>query len=220
MDVVSTSRTAAPLIVSLSGLAPGAPLAAAVGLVDALDARRVPVTLLAGPRPHPEVAAWVAARRRVGDAVLLHGTRERPQGRRPYRRLPAHEAGLRLAGALRAVEAAGAGVDGFAAPGWAVSPGTRRALAAAGLDVLLDGAGVHRLGADGTAVASRTDRGLVHVRLDALDAGRAGRAVDRALALGAVPGTAPSLLPARPAPARGRRGAAPRPDPEHWSITA
>ena len=63
------------LIVSVSGLGPGAPLTAAVALADALDARRVPATWLIGPQPHPEVAAWATARRRVGDAVLLHGTR-------------------------------------------------------------------------------------------------------------------------------------------------
>ena len=90
---------------------------AAVALADALDARRVPATWLIGPQPHPEVAAWATARRRVGDAVLLHGTRTDVGAGRPYRRLPAHEAGLRLAGALRSRDVLGLAVDGFARPG-------------------------------------------------------------------------------------------------------
>ena len=109
------------LIVSVSGLGPGAPLTAAVALADALDARRVPATWLVGPQPHPEVAAWATARRRVGDAVLLHGTRTEVGAGRPYRRLPAHEAGLRLAAALRSRDVLGLAVDGFAAPGWSTS---------------------------------------------------------------------------------------------------
>jgi uncharacterized protein len=141
------------LLVSLSGLGPGAPLADTVRLCDLLDARRVPLTLLVGPRPHPEVAAYAAARRGAGDTVLLHGTREAHDGGRPYRRLPVLEARLRLAGALRSAEVLGLAVDGFAAPGWSVSDGTRRALAEAGLDLLLDDDGVHRLGPDGVPTA-------------------------------------------------------------------
>lgn len=213
---------------TLAGLTPGAPLAAATALADALDARRVPLTLLAAPRPHPEVAAWVGARRRAGDAVLLYGTRPEPGTGRPYRRLPAHEAGLRLAGALRAVEACsrdvpGAGLDGFAAPGWDCSEGVRRALAAAGLDLLVDDDGVHRLGPDGLPRRShRAPRGLVHVRGTVAEGGphttEVVRLVDRALAAGALPTTASALPAPRRAPAVTTR--ADVPDPEHWSITA
>jgi len=147
------------LLVTLAGLTPGAPLLGAVALADALDARRVPLTLLVGPRPHPEVADWTRARRRVGDALLLHGTRADPARGTPYRRLPEHEASLRLAGALRSAEALGLDVDGFAAPGWAASPGVRRARAAAGLDLGVDEDGVHRL--DGRGVAAAACRGRV-----------------------------------------------------------
>jgi hypothetical protein len=229
------------LIVTVSGLLPGAPLDAAVGLADALDARRVPLTLLVGPRPHPEVAAWATARRRVGDAVLLHGTRETAETC-PYRRLPAHEAGLRLAGALRTRDALGPAVDGFAAPGWALSSGARAALAAAGLLFCVDDDGAHRLaapgehGVGGTVAASRrgpvTGPGapgrrrprrfgapvadLVHITLSMPRDGHvAGGLVDRALAAGATPAAATDLL-ARATPAR-RPGT---PDPEQWSITA
>jgi uncharacterized protein len=181
MGAVSAPAAPPPLLlVSVAGLVPGAPLDAAVALADPLDARRVPLTVLVGPRPHPEVVAWATARRGVGDAVLLHGTRplpggapergggpadrrpehrrpdrRRPERRRPYRRLPAHEAGLRLAAALRTRDALGLPVDGFAAPGWSTSSGVRAALAAAGVRLCLDDTGVHRLGPDGVPVVSR-----------------------------------------------------------------
>ncbi|MDD7940671.1 DUF2334 domain-containing protein [Actinomycetospora lutea] len=240
---------AARLLVSVSGLAPGAPLDGAVALADALDARRVPATWLVGPRPHPEVAAWATARRRVGDVVLLHGTRPETGGgakrsgehtdrgaaapeardRRPYRRLPAHEAGLRLTAALRSRDALGLAVDGFAAPGWAVSAGTRAALAAADLGLLVDDAGVHRLGADGAPVRSwrgpvcgaeprrrRGDPQLVHLALPVgAPLAAAGALVDAALADGATPLGAGELVPRR-GPRRPRVAG----DPEHWSITA
>lgn len=226
--------TAPSLIVTVSGLAPGAPLDAAVALADALDARRVPLTLLVGPRPHPEVAAWATARRGVGDAVLLHGTRADPDpGRRPYRRLPAHEAGLRLAGALRARDALGLAVDGFAAPGWALSPGMRSALVAARLPLCVDDSGVHRLAASGEPAASRhgpvTGPGapvarprrpspdLVHLALTVRDAGVAGGLADRVLDLGATPAAATGVLARVPSRTPRRAGIQ---DPEHWSITA
>ncbi|MFC5137182.1 DUF2334 domain-containing protein [Actinomycetospora rhizophila] len=213
------------LIVSVSGLGPGAPLDGAVALADALDARRVPATWLVGPRPHPEVAAWATARRRVGDVVLLHGTRPESGAGRPYRRLPAHEAGLRLTAALRSRDALGLAVDGFAAPGWAVSAGTRAALAAADLGLLVDDTGVHRLGPYGAPVRSwrgpvggaepRRRRGapdLVHL---ALPVGAPLALVDAALAGGATPLGAGELVPRR-GPRRPRVAG----DPEHWSITA
>jgi uncharacterized protein len=225
------------LIVSVSGLGPGAPLTAAVALADALDARRVPATWLIGPQPHPEVAAWATARRRVGDAVLLHGTRTDVGAGRPYRRLPAHEAGLRLAAALRSRDVLGLAVDGFAAPGWSTSAGTRTALATAGVRLVLDDAGVHRLGAGGAPTTSwrgpvtgpevgaprrgrpvrrRTEPGLVHLALHAATpAATAGALVDDALAGGATPLGAGELVWRR---APRRAGAAG--DPEDWSITA
>ncbi|MEJ2869778.1 DUF2334 domain-containing protein [Actinomycetospora sp. OC33-EN08] len=233
----------ARLLVSVTGLAPGAPLGAAVGLCDALDARRVPLTLLVGPRPHPEVTAFAAARRRAGDAVLLHGFRSVHDDARPYRRLPLLEARLRLAGASRSSEALGLAVDGFAAPGWTASPGTRRALAETGLDLLLDDAGVHRLGPLGvptTSVAGpvtepgRTERSslrtrltrtrrpepaaaLLHLTLGAVqDPGALLAAVDAALAAGALPTAATDLVGRR----ANRRTADGSVDPELWSTTA
>ena len=228
------------LLVSVTGLAPGAPLAAAVALCDALDARRVPLTLLAGPRPHPEVAAFAAARRRAGDSVLLHGFRSVHDEPRPYRRLPVLEARLRLAGAARSAEALGLGVDGFAAPGWAVSPGTRRALAEAGLDLVLDDAGVHRLDAAGVPTSSLAGpvggaagpgprRRLVvrtrptavpalhHLTVDVTGPTDALlRAVDVALAGGELPAAATDLVGRR----RTRRTTDGGLDPELWSTTA
>lgn len=225
------------LIVSVSGLGPGAPLTAAVALADALDARRVPATWLIGPQPHPEVAAWATARRRVGDAVLLHGTRTEVGPGRPYRRLPAHEAGLRLAAALRSRDVLGPAVDGFAAPGWSTSDGIRTALAAAGVGLVLDDAGVHRLGADGAPATSwrgpvtgpgvgvprrvrptrgRAEPGLVHLALHAgTPAAAAGALVDDALVAGATPLGAGELVGRRAPRRAGATG-----DPEGWSITA
>jgi predicted deacetylase len=230
------------LLVSLSGLGPGAPLAAAADCCDALDARRVPLTLLVGPRPHPEVAAFAAARRRAGDAVLMLGFRSVHDDARPYRRLPVLEARLRLAGATRSAEALGLEPDGFAAPGWSVSEGTRRALAEAGLGLLLDDSGVHRLGRDGVPTAGLTGpvvrprepapsfRGLVRTRrrpaepalrhltvevataVDALVA-----AVDVALADGAVPAVPTGLVGPAHRPSRRAGGAL---DPELWPTTA
>lgn len=225
------------LVVTLSGLAPGAPLDTAVRLADALDARRVPLTLLAGARPHPDVVAWARARRRAGDAVLLLGASDRP-----WPRLPHHEAGLRLAAALRVCDAVGLDVDGFAAPGWAVSTGVRTALVASGVDLLVDDAGVHRLGDDGAPGASTS--GPVTIARDRLPRRRRGPrpglrraagalrhragttdpttvgalldAVDDDLAAGAVPCPAPALVVAR-RPVRSPRDLG---DPELWSITA
>jgi uncharacterized protein len=237
----SRSSPAPPrLLVSASGLAPGAPLVAAVRLCDALDARRVPLTLLVGPRPHPEVAAFAAARRRAGDTVLMRGTREAHDGDRPYRRLPVLEARLRLAGATRSAETLGLDVDGFAAPGWSVSDGTRRALAEAGLDLLLDDAGVHRLGPDGVPTAGVTGpvvrpglpgpafAGLRRRALDPALRHLAGDvsdptddvllgAIDAVLASGAVPVGAGELVGRARRPRRSADGSV---DPERWSTTA
>lgn len=242
LQTPGSSSAALRLLVSLSGLGPGAPLADAVRLCDALDARRVPLTLLVGPRPHPEVAAFADARRRAGDTVLLRGTREAHDGGRPYRRLPVLEARLRLAGAIRSAEVLGLGVDGFAAPGWSVSDGTRRALAGAGLDLLLDDAGVHRLGPDGVPTAGvagpvvrpgepapsfpavrrarRRDPepGMRHLTVDAATGTDALlAAVDGALADGVVPTAAAGLVGRVPRPRRPAGGSV---DPELWSTTA
>lgn len=229
-------------MVTLDAIDPGTPLDAARRLADELDARRVPLTLLVGPRPHPEVALWAAARRRAGDAALLHGTGD------PRRtdRSPAHEAGLRLAGALRSRDALGLPVDGFAAPGWTVAKGVRQALPAASpvLSLLVDADGVHRLTADATATGScrgavthpgrpatrpsravrlgaayRRERAagtLVHLTTAAnRDHAALLAAVDAALDAGAVPATPAALVRAGRAVRRDRGH-----DPEHWSITA
>ena len=208
---------------------PGDPLAAAVALADALDTRRVPLTLLVGPRPHPDVADWVRARRRVGDAVLVAGT---GPGAVPDHRLPEHEARLRLTATSRTLDAHGVAVDGFAAPGGAVSGGVRRALVPAGLDLLLDADGVHRLDAAGERVASWFDEaaGGPTTRLRpwrrrppragdllGVDGGCAGAlaSADAALDRGHVPVTASGLARVRSTARPTRLG-----DPESWSITA
>ena len=172
----------------------------------------------------------------------MRGTREAHDGGRPYRRLPVLEARLRLAGAMRWAEALGLGVDGFAAPGWSSSAGTRRALAEAGLDLLVDDAGVHRLGPDGvptTGVAGPVVRpgapapalagvrrprrraaepALLHLTVDVVDgSGALIAAVDAALASGAVPAAAGELVGRAPRPRRPADGSL---DPELWSTTS
>lgn len=129
----------------------GAPtLAAVVEFCDHLDARRVPVSLLVAPRlkggyrleADPETVGWIGSRRAGGDAVVLHGYDEAATKRRrsEFATLPAHEANLRLIGADRVLEGVGLRTRLFAAPGWVISPGTRRALPRNGFRLL---AGLH-----------------------------------------------------------------------------
>ena len=113
-----------------------------------MDARSVPVSLLAAPRlkggyrldrdPHP--VDWLAARRTAGDALLLNGYDQAATKKRrgEFAALPAHEANLRLMAADRVLEHLGLRTRLFAAPGWAASPGTVTALPRNGFRLLAD----------------------------------------------------------------------------------
>ena len=228
------------LIVSVSGLGPGAPLTAAVALADALDARRVPATLAGRPaapprgrglghRPAPGgrrgAAARHADRGRVPDVPTAGCPRTRP--------------GLRLAAALRSRDALGLAVDGFAAPGWSTSAGTRSALAAAGVGLVLDDAG---RAPPRPPAARRPPRGAAPWPARGPGAPRRGRPARRRAGARPRPpraarrhargdrGRARRRRPRRAAPRRWPRASssrrrAPRRtgaagDPEDWSITA
>ncbi|WP_051898600.1 hypothetical protein [Sciscionella sediminilitoris] len=89
--------------------------------LDALHARGVPASLLVDPLRVRKVRDWLAERAELGDAIVT-----RPEVR--FAALPAHEAGLRLLAARRAMDAAGLRSHAFAAPGWHASMGTLVAL--------------------------------------------------------------------------------------------
>ena len=139
------------LIVSISGIGERTRADAAAFCAE-LDARGVPVSLLVAPRlgggyrlaDDPRTAGWLAGRREVGSAIVLHGFDEAATKRRrgEFATLPAHEANLRLLGADRVMEQLGLRTRLFAAPGWEVSEGTLRALPRNGFRLV---AGLHEV---------------------------------------------------------------------------
>lgn len=153
---------AARLVVSLSGIAAGT-LRHCAELAGELDHRGVSLSLLFAPRiggaEQPSaVVDWVRQRRVLGDALLLHGVNHsgehgpwsRPMSFLPGRRaefaaLPAHEAGLRLIAAGRALERIGLRANCFAPPRWLASAGTLTALREHGFLLCADLAAVRDL---------------------------------------------------------------------------
>jgi predicted deacetylase len=207
------------LIVSLSGLSDD--LSLAPGFAAALDGRGVPLTHLLRPAgAAPELVDWVRERCRRGDALALHGYDHTPRplgttrGRKgEFAELPAHEAGLRLTAARRALTALSLRTDVFVPPRWLASGGTVDALVEQGFRVLADDAGVRDL-ARGTVEAARVlgfraagehwllgaelawtlrRGGAVRINVRAKDLRKPGRAeavltaVDAALAQGVAP---------------------------------
>jgi uncharacterized protein len=108
----------------------------------------VPVSLLVAPRlkggyrldRDQRTVEWLAARRSGGDAIVLHGYDDAATKKRrgEFATLPAHEANLRLMAADRMLEHLGLRTRLFAAPGWAASPGTVKALPCNGFRLLAD----------------------------------------------------------------------------------
>ena len=133
------------LIVSVSAISERT-LADADTLCAALDARGVPVSLLASPRlkngyrldADIPTVDWLTTRRTGGDAVVLHGYDEAATKRRrgEFAVLPAHEANLRLMAADRVLDHLGLRTRLFAAPGWTVSPGVVKVLPRNGFRLL------------------------------------------------------------------------------------
>lgn len=135
------------LIVSVSGIGDHT-LADVDAFCAQMDTRGVPVSLLVAPRlkggyrldRDPGTVEWLAARRAGGDAIMLHGYDEAATKKRrgEFATLPAHEANLRLMAADRVLEHLGLRTRLFAAPGWAASPGTVKALPRNGFRLLAD----------------------------------------------------------------------------------
>ena len=144
------------LLVSLSG-ASDQTLRVLTDAAELLDDRGVPLTLLVRPRAGAEstaLTAWVKARARRGDTVLMHGYDHAitpshrpvwPGVKAEFAGLPAHEAGLRLTAAAAALDRIDLPVDGFAPPRWLASRGTLTALRRHGFTLCADAAGVHDL---------------------------------------------------------------------------
>ncbi|WP_086780556.1 DUF2334 domain-containing protein [Crossiella equi] len=143
----------------------------------AKPARDIPGTRPAHDSP---VLDWIRTRERAGDALVLHGFDHsaRPSGdrlplprlapatswagggriwrRAEFADLPAHEAGLRLLGAVAVLERLDLATTCFAPPSWLASPGTLVALRRRGFEVCADALGVHELG------SGRLHRGRVY----------------------------------------------------------
>ncbi len=138
------------LIVSVSGLRDSV-LDDAVDLVEALDRRSVPVSLLVAPRRGHEyrlaedapTQQWLRHRRGLGDSIVLGGYDEAATRRRrpEFASLGPAEAAARLAAADRLMAEMGLRTRLFAPPRWDASPGCLEALPGAGfrLCASLDG---------------------------------------------------------------------------------
>jgi len=142
---------AGQLIVSVSGISDRT-LADVDAFCGQLDARDVPTSFLVAPRikggyrldSDTPTVDWLADRRGRGDAIVLHGFDEAATKKRrgEFATLPAHEANLRLMAADRVLEHLGLRTRLFAAPGWAVSPGTMTALPRNGFRLLAGLSGI------------------------------------------------------------------------------
>jgi predicted deacetylase len=147
----------ARLVVSLSGIS-ARTLDRCTELSAELAHRRVPLSLLFAPRvagSYDDPVEWVRHRCDSGDSLLLHGFDHAAGGRgiaigrrAEFAALPAHEAGLRLAAATRALERVGLRTAYFAPPRWLASRGTLTALRHRGFRLCADLTGVRDLRTD------------------------------------------------------------------------
>lgn len=126
-------------------------------LVDELDRREIPVSLLVAPhidkRWHlakdKQTRSWLRAQ--LGErAVLLNGFDQPVQGRRAeFAMLQEHEARLRLKGATRQMESLGFDLRMFAPPRWQLSRGTLDVLPDFAFDIAVSNKGIHNLRSGG-----------------------------------------------------------------------
>ena len=122
-------------------------------LVDELDRREIPVSLLVAPhidkRWHlakdKQTRSWLRAQ--LGErALLLNGFDQPVQGRRAeFATLEEHEARLRLKGATRQMESLGFDLRMFAPPRWQLSRGTLDVLPDFEFDIAVSNKGIHHL---------------------------------------------------------------------------
>lgn len=122
-------------------------------LVDELDRREIPVSLLVAPhidkRWHlakdKQTRSWLRAQ--LGErALLLNGFDQPVQGRRAeFATLEEHEARLRLKGATRQMESLGFDLRMFAPPRWQLSRGTLDVLPDFDFDIAVSNKGIHHL---------------------------------------------------------------------------
>lgn len=145
-------------MVSLSGIS-ARTLDQCTELSAELERRRVPLSLLFAPRVagSEDPVEWIRHRCAEGDSLLLHGFDHaaEPRGRgvalgrrAEFAALPAHEAGLRLTAAVRALERVGLRTSYFAPPRWLASRGTLTALRHRGFRLCADLTGVRDLYTD------------------------------------------------------------------------
>jgi uncharacterized protein len=142
---------AGQLIVSISGISEQT-LPEVVEFCAQLEKRGVPSSFLVAPRrkggyrldQDTSTVEWLASRRTLGDAIVLHGFDEAATKKRrgEFATLPAHEANLRLMGADRVLEHLGLRTRLFAAPGWTVSQGTMNALPRNGFRLVAELSGI------------------------------------------------------------------------------
>lgn len=122
-------------------------------LVDELDRREIPVSLLVAPhidkRWHlakdKQTRSWLRAQLGAR-ALLLNGFDQPVQGRRAeFANLEEHEARLRLKGATRQMESLGFDLRMFAPPRWQLSRGTLDVLPDFEFDIAVSTKGIHHL---------------------------------------------------------------------------
>ena len=150
-DVAILRCVGGELIVSISGINDRT-LADVAEFREELAARDVPASFLVAPRlkggyrldRDAPTVEWLTGRLADGDAVVLHGYDEAATKKRrgEFATLQAHEANLRLMGADRVLEHLGLRTRLFAAPGWAVSPGTVTALPRNGFRMVAELSGI------------------------------------------------------------------------------
>lgn len=127
-------------------------------LISALDAEKIPVSLLVAPHidgswhlaKDKATRAWLETMRDDDRPLILNGFDKPVKGRRAeFATLDAHEARLRLKGATRQMDSLGFNTEVFAPPRWQLSPGTLEVLPDFGFRLAASTKGVHDL-TDGT----------------------------------------------------------------------
>lgn len=143
----------ARLLVSISSIY-GDTVKAAEGLLLALDAAEIPVSLLVTPHgggkwhlaKDKSTRKWLRGQLDTPRDLILNGFDQAAKGRRAeFAKLDEHEAHLRLKGATRQMEAMEFTTDMFAPPRWQLSDGTLAVLPEFGFRLAGSTKGIHDL---------------------------------------------------------------------------